>query len=171
MSAGGIYIYIYIYIYSIYIYIESVSLSSLSGPRGESLNCLCLFRKQGSAVVHQNGPIEIRAGSRCLIYREILFLSFSSSLREIVTHRFDVDSPRFRAESSSRPIDGKTEKKRGGRKEGEERERERETLAVESRTGCNTTVVPTNIIVRDARLNPRRPFRLKLMQSASSLLL
>jgi hypothetical protein len=85
-----------------------------------------LFRKQGSAVVHQNGPIEIRAGSRCLIYREILFLSFSSSLREIVTHRFDVDSPRFRAESSSRPIDGKTEKKRGGRKEGEERERERD---------------------------------------------
>jgi len=122
--------------------------------------------------VHQNGPIEIRAGSRCLIYREILFLSFSSSLREIVTHRFDVDSPRFRAESSFGRSTGKLRKKkeqeekreRTEREREREREREKEILAVESRARYSTTAVLTNVIVRDARLNLRRSFRLKLIE-------
>jgi len=107
-----------------------------------------LFRKQGSAAVHQNGPIEIRAGSRCLIYREILFLSFSSSFREIVTHRFDVDSPRFRAESCFGRSTGKLKKKEKevkGRKREREREREGEILAVKSSTGYS-----------DERYRPRR---------------
>lgn len=102
-------------------------------PRGGSLNCLCLFRKQRSAAVHQNGRLP-SAGSRCLIHREILFLSlFLSSLdRDPSTRCW------FTAFSSWKlfwPIDGKDKRK--------------EVSAIKSNGIQRETTVLTNVIARD----------------------